>query len=785
MNGILIGFVAGAAVFHWLNFVADPIWCVPLLPGIVLWRYRRLRPVVAMCLGGCWSLVQVHQQMAHWLPERLEGRDLILLGVVEDLPVIEGRLQRFPIRVRSLQDLQGNPVQVGRVELSWFGQRLPLRTGEIWRLKVRLKQPRGLHNPIGFDAERAMLSRRVGARGYVRTWEKNQRLESAGIRGSINRLRQAIAQGLDEYSGTSRNAALFKALAVGDRRSLDARDWQVFTRTGTNHLMAISGLHVGIVAGWSLWLGSRLWRRREGLCQRLPSLKAGAWLSLFSAVTYAALAGFSLPTQRALIMLVVVLGSLMLGLRVSLGKGLLWALFLVVLWDPLAPLQTGFWLSFLAVATIWWTVAGRLHIDTGWRQGVLIQGVVTLGLLPVLFLCFGQASLIAPLVNLVMVPWFSLVLVPLLLIGLPLLLFSQAATLWYSGLGYLANLTFRLLDGSASFSLAALSLPHVDAWVWILVLLGLLLWLMPRGMPGRWMGLWCCLPLMQISPERPASGAFWLTLLDVGQGLACVVETRDHVLLYDSGPGSVGGYSAAQAVVIPYLLSRGVERIDRMILSNGDQDHAGGAQVLQSAFPVVSMLSGEVERVPGATACQAGTHWIWEGVTFRILHPAAEDRFSESNNRSCVLQIQSGDQRVLLPGDVEQRVERQLVQRYGATLQSQILIAPHHGSAGSSSNELVQAVAPDWVLFSTGYRNLYDFPKREVVERWRGQGAFALNTAQEGAIQFRISPVTHLGRPERYCADPSHYWQNCPVSDFRYVSARDAGLAKDTSGDGQ
>jgi competence protein ComEC len=226
-------------------------------------------------------------------------------------------------------------------------------------------------------------------------------------------------------------------------------------------------------------------------------------------------------------------------------------------------------------------------------------------------------------------------------------------------------------------------------------------------------------------------------------------------------------------------LSRGVEQIDRMILSNGDQDHAGGAQALQSAFPVGSMLSGEVERVPGATACQAGTHWIWEGVTFRILHPAAEDRFSESNNRSCVLQIQSGEQRVLLPGDVEQRAERQLVQRYGATLRSQILIAPHHGSAGSSSNELVQAVAPDWVLFSTGYRNLYDFPKREVVERWRGQGASVLNTAQDGAIQFHISPVTHLDRPERYCADPSHYWQNCPVSDFRYVSAKDA------SGNGQ
>ncbi len=785
MNGILIGFVAGATVFHGLNFAPDPIWCASLLPGIVLWRRKRLRPLVAIGLGGCWSLVQVHQQMIHWLPEYLEGQDLILQGVGEDLPISEGRLQRFPIRVRSLQDLQGNPVRVSRIQLSWFGRRSPLQAGEIWRLKVRLKQPRGLHNPVGFDAERGMFSRRVGARGYVCAWEKNQRLESAGVSGSINRLRHAIAQGLDEVSGKPRNAALFKALAVGDRRGLDARDWQVFTRTGTNHLMAISGLHVGIVAGWFLWLGSRLWRRREGLCQRLPSLKAGAWLSLVGAVTYAALAGFSLPTQRALIMLVVVLGTRILGLRISLGRALLWALFLVVLWDPLAPLQTGFWLSFLAVASIWWAVAGRLHIGTGWRQGVLIQGIVTLGLLPVLFLFFGQASLVAPLINLIMVPWFSLVLVPLLLIGLPLLLFPQAAGLWYSGLGYLAAPTFWLLDGGAGLSWAALSLPQADTWVWILALLGVLLWLMPRGMPGRWMGLWCCLPVMQISPEQPASGAFWLTLLDVGQGLACVVETRGHVLLYDSGPGSAGGYSAAQAVVIPYLLTRGVERIDRLILSNGDQDHAGGVQALQAAFPVTSMLSGEVDRVPGATPCQAGVHWTWEGVTFRILHPAAEDRFGESNNRSCVLQIESGDQRVLLPGDIEQQAERLLVQRYGATLGSQILIAPHHGSAGSSSIDLVQAVAPDWVLFSTGYRNPYDFPKQAVVERWRSQGASVLNTAQDGAVHFRISPVTPLGRPERYCADPSHYWRNCPAGDFLDAPARDDGLAKDASDDGQ
>ncbi|MET0026529.1 MAG: DNA internalization-related competence protein ComEC/Rec2 [Candidatus Thiodiazotropha sp.] len=761
MHGILFGFVLGAVGFHLLNTLPELIWCAVLLPGVLVWRIQWLRPMLALMLGACWSLVHVNHQMAQWLPLGLEGQDLILQGRVEGLPAIQGQLQRFQVDVQSLRDPQGNPVPASRVQLSWFGRGTPVQAGENWRFKVRLKQPRGLHNPVGYDGEKGMLSQGIGARGYVRAGPENRRLDPPGAHGVITRLRQAIAAGLDEYTGNLRSAALFKALVVGDRRSLSRSDWQVFTRTGTNHLIAISGLHVGIVAGWSLWLGNRLWRRSEKLCQRLPSIKAGAWLSLISAVSYASLAGFSLPTQRALLMLSVVLGALILGLRISLGRALLWALFLVVLWDPLAPLQAGFWLSFLAVAAIWWSVSGRLHAGSGWRQGLRIQWAVSIGLLPVLFLLFGQASLISPIVNLIMVPWFSLVLVPLLLLGLPLMLLPQLAAHWYSGLGYFANQTFWLLDGFAEFSWASLAWPETGVWVWILMLTGVLLWLLPRGLPGRWMGIWFCLPFLATTNQRPDAGEFWLTLLDVGQGLACVVETREHVLLYDIGPGSVGGYSAAEAVVVPYLRSLGVARVDRMILSNGDQDHAGGVGALRAAFPGTSMLSGEVDRVPDSDACVSGTQWVWDGVVFRILHPAEGDRFSDSNNRSCVLQIETGEQRVLLPGDIETPAELRLVQRHADKLASQILIAPHHGSAGSSSMALVNVVKPEWVLFSVGYRNPYDFPKAEVVERWRSQGAAVLNTAESGAIRFHIKPRAPLDSPEIHCAQRGRYWQNC------------------------
>ncbi|MET0065239.1 MAG: ComEC/Rec2 family competence protein, partial [Candidatus Thiodiazotropha sp.] len=329
MNGILIGFVAGAAGFHLLSATPGLWWTALCLPALLLWRTPRLRPWVAVWLGGCWSLVQVNDQMAHWLPRHLEGQDLILQGIVEDLPRVDARLQRFQLKVDSLQDPQGNPVPVSRLQLSWFGRSDLLQAGETWRLKVRLRQPRGLHNPAGYDRERGLMSKRLGALGYVREWTHNRRIEPPSTRGAVDRLRQAIARGLEEFTANSRAAALFRALAIGDRRGLSDRDWRIFTRTGTNHLMAISGLHIGIVAGWALWLGSRLWRRSEWLCQRYAALRAGAWLALLLAIGYAALAGFSLPTQRALLMLGVVLGGVILGFRISLGKSLLWALFLV------------------------------------------------------------------------------------------------------------------------------------------------------------------------------------------------------------------------------------------------------------------------------------------------------------------------------------------------------------------------------------------------------------------------------------------------------------------------
>ncbi|MBW9271171.1 MAG: DNA internalization-related competence protein ComEC/Rec2 [Candidatus Thiodiazotropha sp. (ex. Lucinisca nassula)] len=759
MNRFLIGFIIGVALFHLLDHLPGLAWLSLLLTVPLLWRFKPLRPLVAMATGVGWSLLNASLILHQQLPVKLERSDLLLEGVVDSLPVTQGRLSRFQMRVTALQDENGKPVELSRVQLSWFGAEKEPSIGDAWRLKVRLIRPRGAQNPAGFDHEKWLFMQRVQAKGYVRDWPGNRQLESEQFPALLGLLRQKIARAIDEVSDKPEAAALLKALAVGDKRGMDRRAWETFTRTGTNHLIAISGLHIGLVAGWCLFTGSWLWRRSSRLCQRMPALKAGALFALLGAAVYAALAGFTLPTQRALIMLVATLGALILGYRIQFGRSLLLALFLVVLVDPLAILSRGFWLSFTAVAVILWSIGGRLAAWQDWRQGIQVQLSVSLGLLPLLILFFSQISLISPLVNLLMVPWFSLVLVPMTLIGLPLLVVPSIADFWFTLLQTLADATLQLLEWCSLQPFAMTDLAQQDPLLLWFVLAGCLILLLPAGMPGRGLGLLLCVPILFASVERPAHGEIWFTLLDVGQGLACVVETSNHLLLYDTGPGQ-GDRTAADSVIMPFLRSRGHRKIDTLIVSNGDRDHAGGVESLTQSIPIGQLLAGDPEMIEGAAqACLSGSEWQWDGVHFQILHPPASVEYQEPNNRSCVLKIESDDWMILLPGDIEQAAEDALLSVNPQQLRSDLVVAPHHGSNSSSTAEFVTAVDPQWVLFSTGYKNSYGFPKPEVIRRWQAQGAKLLNTAQSGAIEFRLTSGEVKVQPRLYRELNQRFWQ--------------------------
>jgi competence protein ComEC len=685
---------------------------------------------------------------------------MILEGVVDSLPLNKGNMSHFQMRVVSLQDLEGRLYPISRLQLSWYGVKKHLSIGDTWRLKVRLTRPRGTQNPAGYDQERWLFLQQIDAKGYVREWSGNQRIEAGSLISPVGKIREWVADAIDKHTDKPREAALLKALAVGDKRGFDQHDWQLFAHTGTNHLIAISGLHIGLVAGWSHFFGSWLWRRSSRLCLRWPAIKAGALIALLGATVYAALAGFTLPTQRALLMLAVTLGAVVLGYRVQFGRSLLLALFLVVLFDPFSPLSAGFWLSFLAVAIILWSIGGRIAPLQSWRQGMKIELSVTLGLLPVLSLFFNQISLISPLANLLMVPWFSLVLVPLLLLGLPVLLIPKLAEIWFYLLAYISGYTFQLLEWFAALPYALVDLPEQGLLLWLIALAGCLLLLMPTGTPGRLLGIWLILPTLFTSPKRPDEGEIWFTLLDVGQGLACVVETRDHLLLYDTGPKRGRGDGAAASVIIPFLKSRGYSHIDLLVVSNGDQDHAGGLDALTRALTVKEIVTGAPNLVNNSMACRAGQVWLWGDIRLQMLHPQKIEHFDLSNDRSCVLKIISAEWTILLPGDIEKAAEGALLQQAPQLLKSELIVAPHHGSNSSSTAAFVKAVDPKWVLISAGYKNRYGFPKPEVIARWQAQGATILNSAQTGAIEFRLLPGEENPNLRLYRELNRRYWQD-------------------------
>jgi len=754
------GFVLGVCLLHWLPALPQPrLLLIPLVPLLLLYRYfPPLRWVAPLVLGFVWAWGHAAWQLQGAIAPQLEGQDLVLVGTLAGLPQPRGSGARFVFDVQGAE--QRSPELSGRVRLTWYHDAPKLTAGERWRLRVRLKAPHGFANPGGFDYEGWLFRQGILATGYVREDEANRRLEPAGW--GVDPLRQEIRRRLQAALDDSSASGLIQALVLGDRTGIEREQWEVLTRTGTNHLVAISGLHVGILAGLAFFLVRWVWRRSTRLVHWLAAERAAALVAMAAAGGYAALAGFSISTQRALIMLAVVFGAVVLRRTLRPVTGLLAALTLVLLLDPMAALSYGFWLSFTAVAVLLYGMGRRAGAGgVVWRWG-RAQWLVALGLLPLLLLLFGRASAVAPLVNLVAVPLFGTLLLPwvllsaLLAVGLeinwPL---RVAAWMLEQGMDGLAWL--------ASHPRAAWTLPEQPLWVWLAAFAGVALLLAPRGLPGRWAGIVLLLPLFLLRPTPPEPGAFRFTLLDVGQGLAAVVRTRHHLLLFDTGPQFPSGFNTGSAVIRPYLQARGVGRIDRLIVSHGDKDHAGGLAGLAGRVPTGDILSGEPQELEAVSAelCRSGMEWQWDGVHFRILHPEPPLPAS-GNDRSCVLRVENGSGSVLLTGDAGLEVERRLAAELGDELRSTLLVAGHHGSDTSTSAVFLQTVKPRYVLFSAGYRNRYRFPRPEVRERVERAGCAALDTIRSGAIEMLFPQEGEPTRPRSYRREQGRYWTHIP-----------------------
>lgn len=763
MRSGTIAFLLGILCLQWFSVLPAPGWIgllllsIPAALGLPL-PWRLLGWGVS---GFLWCLWSAHHILGVSLPPELEGRDIQVEGHVAGLPEFFERRTRFEFVVSQLW-VDGERRQwPARIRLSWYGRTPPaLEAGDAWRLQVRLKRPHGFRNPGGFDYERWLFAQRLRATGYVR--HESVALERpVPLRYRLDRYRQRLSERLQSaLQGPAEG--LFLALTVGDRRAIETDTWEVLRVTGTAHLLAISGMHIGLLAALVFWLARRLWPLAgERALLWLPAPRAAALLATLAATFYAALAGFAIPTQRALIMLLVVMLALWRLRPLPPGRTLAWAALLVLLLDPLAVLSAGFWLSFAAVALILYALGGRRERLARPWQWLRIQGWISLGLAPLLILWFQQVSLIAPLANLVAIPLVSLLVVPLALLAVIGLLLSPGLAEGLIGVvsGLLAGL-LELLTALAAWPGSHWQSGVVSGIAILLLALGLIVLLAPRGLPGRYLAPLLCLPLLLGAFARPPPGQAWLTLLDVGQGLAATVQTRSRLLVFDTGPRYSARFDTGAAVVVPYLRQAGYRRIDRLVISHGDNDHIGGLTSVRQALPIGRIDTSVPAAIEGEGVhrCRAGQQWRWDGVHFAFLGPAADSR--AGNDASCVLRIEAGGQVALLSGDIEQASERALVRRQRSKLAARILVAPHHGSLTSSTPAFVTAVDPDYVLYPVGYRNRYRFPRPPVVERYARRGARQYRVDEEGALRFVLGEPDGPRKRFSYRHASRRYWHD-------------------------
>jgi len=796
LEAALAGLLAGTA----LQMGQPTLWVWPAYGSVLVlaavmvaaalylrsrWWPRVLLALAGGLLAGGLTGLRALAYVGDALDPALEGRDIQVTGRVAEMPQFNDAGIRLRLAVESAT-LAGAAVRLpDTLALGWYAgslgsaadgllpelqrQPLPLRAGERWRMAVRLKAPHGNRNPFGFDYELWLWEQGVQATGYVRSGASDLPAMNLGPTGRhpVEQARQSVRDNILATLAGQREAGLVAALVVGDQNAIDRADWDVFRATGVAHLMSISGLHVTMFAWFAAVCIGRLWRQSARLCLRVPAPQAARAGGLLLAAAYALFSGWGVPAQRTLWMLAAVF-VLRLSAR-SWPWPSVWLLVaaLVVLVDPWAVTQAGFWLSFVAVAVLFASDTGRSAVAPGslWvRLRLLLreQVVVTAALAPLTLLLFGQVSLVGLVANLLAIPWVTLVVTPLAMLGVLVPVVWELAAACLAGLGW-------WLQWLAAWPWAALALPQPPAWAGLAGVAGGVLLVLRAPWSLRLMGGALMLPAFLWQPPRPATGEFALLAADIGQGNAVLVQTANHALLYDAGPRYSRESDAGHRVIVPLLRALGVQP-DLLVLSHRDTDHAGGAAAVLQAHPAAALLSSigdqhALQAIRPAQRCQAGQQWTWDGVEFTVLHPAATDYagLQRPNAMSCVLRIASQSRSpdrpsraALLVGDIERAQELRL-RAQGARLQADVLLVPHHGSRTSSSPEFLDAVNPRWALVQSGYRNRFGHPAREPMERYRERHIPVLASPQCGAAQWR-SDRPFVVRCER--TEQRRYWHH-------------------------
>jgi competence protein ComEC len=781
MSGIFFFFSFGIIVAGYLPDLPSPIFALAFLlaffPAIFLIKkFPAIKLALSFMLGVAYGIFSGYQFLNNQLTNDLVAQDIFVEGKIIDLPEEDSRRQLFTVLVTKAFEKQPDPNNKlpivfkqfpKKIRLSSFGD-VRVKTGEHWRLLVKLKKPRGFVNPGGFDYQTFMLRGGLGAQGYLRDSLHNKLIQPQPD-FSMDVLRYRLQQWLLSKSQSAEQGILI-ALLVGDTSLVEKQRWDEMQKTGTNHLIAISGLHLGFFAIVGFFIGNLLGRFVQLMWRACPSMLVGYCFSISFALFYSVVAGLNIPTLRTLIMLAVVQWACIWRRSFRGADSLLFALVLVLLYDPLAAYDIGFWLSFGAVGMLIFCFSGRYRLPTHspkllpskkilyWRahfyEFVKSQWVMFIGLLVPLAIFVHSSALLAPPANFIAIPLVTFFVVPCLILSAICHLASSSNDNWVSGEDFflhLAELGLRWLHQWLQWLLHVGDgklnpLVNFNAWALPLALLSVLLILLPRGVGNKAVGF-VGLAFAFIIPLKPVS-PLQMLVFDVGQGTAILLRTPHHQLLYDTGPAYSDKFDAGSALVVPYLHSQGLTHLDALILSHNDRDHSGGLAGVLSAIDVNELLLGEPEKLRSdktfstktlqqKKSCHEQLPWQWDQVTFQFLtwpiSPSAK-----ANNHSCVLLVEYQGHKILLTGDIEKEVERSLLAQ-NSIEQVEVLLAPHHGSHTSSTQLFVERTKPNVVIYSAGYHNQHGHPHRDIKARYESVHAQPLNTAFNGALEFSWS----------------------------------------------
>ncbi len=752
---------------------------------VVSWKLHGIRWVAAFCLGFCWAGWTAADVMQRDVPADLEKKDLIANGRIVSLVRPIGRGATFTFKIDSLYQGKRLLASPGLVRLTSYSPELGPEPGDRWRFVVRLKRAHGLQNPgASFNYETWLFQQRIRASGYIVKGQAEKLGVEPGVyhkaRRRIANLRQGFAEFISTRFGPSSQAGIISALSVGVRHQMSDLQWTILQNTGTIHLVAISGLHIGFVAAMAGLLGRLFWCRVPFLCRWVPASSAAVVVGFLSGFGYGVLAGFTVPTRRAVCMLALVGLVLLLRRKGKPVELLVLVLGLILLLDPLAPLSSSFWLSFSAVSVLVMVASGSnspANISSAWCARVLtaisiwvrLQWWLLIAMMPILLIAFHQVSLIAPMANLIAIPVIGMLVVPISLVAFLAYctgLMEISQMLLEVNL-YLIDSVWIYLNWLASISGAIWQQGQPPWWTIVAAIFGILCLSRRALLPVRVVAIFCLLPMFVVRTEAPLFGEFSYTLLDVGQGLGSVIKTRHHVLVFDAGAAYPGGFNLGKVVMTPYLRLINTRQIDKLIISHGDNDHIGGASAIATGFAVRSSLTSATDSpwaLPGSSSCHRGQRWTWDGVIFEVLWPELTLLYS-GNDSSCVLKVSSHYGSVLLTGDIESAAERSLVNLYGDTiLDVDVLQVPHHGSNTSSSVSFIDSVSPVLALVSAGNLNRYRHPHPDVLARYRNRGTLLANTASEGAITVEFKSAGKKISGQR--ATLPRFWQKPGQLDF-------------------